>query len=148
MWEIIILGLVILTVIAMAIWREGVRPIIKKTKPQKVTVIREVKGGQTVDVEELATKIAQAVAATMSKELLDKLDNLQIQTVAGRAIQYDKEGAIEMDESIIPIAIEAAIDHVNVDGMAIEEEAEDKGLAAAKSKLANLLKRKKNKDDR
>jgi len=141
-WELIVLALIILGVIAMAVWREGVRPVMKKTKPQKVVVVREIQGSQTVDVEALAATVAKAVAETMSEKLLEKLDNLQIKTVAGQPIQYDKDGAIEMDESIIPIAVEAAVDAINVENMAEEREEEDQDLSAAKSKLASLFKKK------
>ena len=124
----------------MAIWREGASSVTKPAKSKKIVVVREV-GGQTIDVTEVATAVAKAVAETMSKELLSKLDNLQIQAVANKVIQYDKDGAIEIDESIIPVAIQTAIEHMNVEGMVKEQEIEDKGLASSKSKLASLLKR-------
>lgn len=141
MWEIIVVGTIILGVVAMAIWREGVSPAMKVAKPKKVTVIREI-NGQTIDVTEVATAVAKAVAETMSKELLDKLDNLQIKTAVDKAIRCDKDGPIELDESIIPVAMEALVDHINMDNVGEEEELEDKDLASSKSKLAKLLKGK------
>ena len=133
MWEAIVLSSLILVGFGTAILLT-----MRKHKAPKVTIVRqEVKG---VDIEELAIRVATAVAETMEKKLLDKLDRLGYTADrSGRIINEDGQ-RIEMDESIIPMAVDAAVDHVNLDNMAQEEETEDKGLAASKNKLARLKK--------
>ena len=49
---------------------------------------------------------------------------------------------IEIDESIIPIAVRSVVDQINLQGMAKEETCVDKDLADSKVRLANLLKKK------
>ncbi len=41
------------------------------------------------------------------------------------------------------MAVDTAVDHVNLEGMAVEEETEDKGLQESRSKLADLFRKKK-----
>ena len=68
-------------------------------------------------------------------------------------LQYSGDGKkisknelqIAIDESIIPVTIEATVDRINLEGMAKEETHQDSQLANSKAKLAMLLKKKENK---
>jgi hypothetical protein len=52
---------------------------------------------------------------------------------------------IAIDESIIPVAVDATVDHINLEGMAKEETHKDSTLADSKARLATLLKKKETK---
>lgn len=100
----------------------------RKTKRSNITIIQQQ---QEINLEDLATKVARAVA----KEILESL------AITGRQPLTREE--IQMDESVIPIAIETAIEVANLENMTKEEKVVDKGLKKSKSKLASILKRDK-----
>lgn len=125
----------------MVVWKHGVLSMAHRIKTPKVIVHNHSSG--TVDTETIAAIVAKAVAETVSKNLLDKLDKLQY-SGDGHKVSRD-ELQIAIDESIIPVTVDAVVDKINIDGMAKEETHEDSGLADSKAKLANLLKKKENK---
>ena len=112
----------------------------QRTKPTKVIIHKHT--NTDLDIEALATIVAKTVAETLSKNLLDKLDKLQY---SGEKKLTKDELQIVIDESIIPITVEATAEYTNLEGMAKEETLQDSELANSKTKLANLLKKKENK---
>jgi len=144
-WEFWILAALIVigfgVAIYMVVWKHGVLPMAHRTKTPKVIVHNHSTG--TVDTAELAAIVAKAVAESVSKNLLDKLEKLQY---SGEGRKLSKEELqIAINESIIPVNVDAMVDKINLDGMAKEETHEDTSLAGSKAKLANLLKKKENK---
>lgn len=123
MWEIALLGIVVLFL--------GVSIIVMAVKTKSP-------GTVTLDTSNLAEQIAKAVA----KEVREALRDLPRGGII-RARDLPTEGQIEMDESIVPMRVEAVATETNLQNMAKEEVKVDKDLADSKSKLANLLKKKK-----
>ena len=132
MWEFLLLAFLIAMGFGAAIL------MARKTKAPKVTLVQNQV--QNIDLEELATKVARAVAKEVAEEVVKKLPKGYAKTGT-----IDEFG-IEMDESLIPIAVETAVTEANLDGMAKEEKAIDKDLEKSKSKLAGILKKRKDKD--
>ena len=146
MWEFWILAALIVigfgVAIYMVVWKHGARSMAHRIKTPKVIVHNHSSTG-TVDTESIAAIVAKAVAESVSKNLLDRLEKLQY---SGEGRRLSKEELqIAIDESIIPVNVDAMVDKINIDGMAKEETHEDTGLAGSKAKLANLLKKKENK---
>ena len=150
-WTVCLLGLLILigfgVAIYMAEYHHGVfstdkkrrkKPVARKTKSSQVTIIRQEANG--IDIEELVAKVATAVASKVSEDMLKKIKELGYNLPARS--RREIEEAIKIDESIIPVAVESTVDHINLDKMATEEETKDEGLAKSKSKLAELLRKK------
>lgn len=145
MWEFWLLAALIVAgfgvAIYMVIWRHGEKTVAHRTKSPRVTIHQHT--ANSVDVEALASVVAKTVAETLSKKLLDKLDKLQYSS-GGKRITED-ELQITINESIIPVAVDAVAEKINLANMVKEETQEDTGLADAKARLANLLKKKENK---
>jgi len=144
-WEFWLLATLIVigfgVAIYMVIWKHGVRPVAQRTKAPRVILHQHT--ANSVDVEALAAAVAKTVTETLSKNLLDKLDKLQYSGGGKKLSQEELEIAI--NESIIPVSVEATVDHMNLEGMAKEETHQDNSLEASKAKLATLLKKKENK---
>ena len=137
MWEVGLLAFLIALGFGVAI------VMARKTKaPNKVTIVQNHEA-QNIDLEELATKVARAVAKEVAEEVLKKLPKGQIY----HGDSSDDFG-VDMDiDKIIPIAVDAAVAGTSLEGAVKEEKAIDKDLKKSKSKLAEVLKRKKAKDD-
>ena len=90
------------------------------------------KSNVAIDLEELATKVARAVAQEL-------LQNLPADVLARRKQDLD---LVEIDESIIPIAVDITTQETNLADKMEEEKVEDVSLGEKKSKLAKLLGRK------
>lgn len=125
MWEIWLLAVLIALGFGVA---------IGMARKYKIRTVQTNQG--SVDVEALAAAVAKAVA----QEVISKMPK------GGYSKGIDPEDAeIQMDESIIPVAVEAAVEASNLEGMAKEEKAVDKDLEKSKAKLAGILKKKGNK---
>ena len=122
----------------MTIWKHGAAAYMVSRRKNNVTVVKNIT--QEINVEALATKIAQTVAETISKNLLDKMGKIPYSP--NGSIDVQKEVAIAIDESIIPMTVQAIAEHTNLDNMGTEQITEEKGLADTKARLANLLKKK------
>lgn len=133
MWEFLLLAFLVAMGFGTAIL------MARKTKAPKVTLVQNQV--QNIDLEELATKVARAVAKEVAEEVVKKLPK------GYAATGTVEEMGIQMDESLIPIAIDTAVSEANLEGMAKEEKAVDKDLEKSKSKLAGILKRKKQEDN-
>lgn len=145
MWEFWVLATLIVigfgVAIYMTVWKHGAKSVAQRIKTPKIVVHQHTSNG--IDVEALAAAVAKTVAETLSKNLLDKLDQLQY-SGNGKKLSKD-ELKIAIDESIIPITVEATVDRINIEGMAKEETHQDADLKDSKAKLANLLKKKESK---
>ncbi len=130
MWELLILVFLIAMGFGVAIL------MARKTKRTNITVIQQA---SNIDLEELATKVARAVAKEVAKEVVK---NLPKGITSGKTAE---ELRIQMDESLIPLAIETAVTEANLEGMAKEEKVDDKDLEKSKSRLAKALLNKKKK---
>jgi hypothetical protein len=139
-WELLLLGGLIIGITTVAFIA------MRKTRPSEFASFG---GGQTVNADELAAKIAKAMGAEMRailKEFKEELKNLPVSRTSTGAYHSGSPsaaGGIQMDESLIPTKIETNADLKNLENMAKEEAVVDKGLSESKSKLASLLKRKK-----
>ena len=123
MWEVGLLAFLITLGFGVAI------VMARKTKAPKVTVVQN--RTQNIDLEELAIKVAKAVA----EEVIKKLPKGQL---------YSRHNGPEIDiDKVIPIAIDAAVAETNLQDAIKEEKAVDINLEKSKSKLAEILKRKK-----
>jgi len=123
MWEIVVLGVAILILGASALFMA-----IKS------------KSAGTINVD--STALAEAIAKAVAKELREVLRDLPRGGII-RARDLSSEDGIQMNEGIIPMKVEAIAAGTNMEGMAKEEVKVDKDLDSNKSKLANLLKKKK-----
>lgn len=132
MWEFFLLVFLIAVGFGIAIL------MVRKTKKANLTIIQQQ--ADSIDLEELATKVARAVAKEVAEEVIR---NLPKGFISGKAAE---ESSIQMDESLIPIAIETAITEANLESMTRKERAIDKDLEKSKSKLAGILKKRKDKD--
>ena len=131
MWEIPVLGILFLLTFGVAIY------MVTRTKRPEVTVVKHGDHVDT-DVEELAVRIAKAVATEVAKEFIEKLG-----TVGYHGSKQSPDiSDIQMDESIIPVNVTIDVGDINLDKMAKEKIQKDKGLEASKSKLASILKKK------
>lgn len=95
-----------------------------------------------ININELANAIAKILVPKVSREILDKIGHLRYDGV-NQMPPEEKGPAIEIDERIIPMQIDATAESVNIENSVKEEEAEDKGLEGSKDKLASLWRRKK-----
>lgn len=130
MWEVGLLAFLIALGFGVAII------MARKTKAPKVTIVQSQ--AQNIDLEELAIKVARAVA----EEVLKKLPK-------GQVVHADTIDNIGVDmniDKIIPIAIDAAVAEINLEGVVKEEKAIDKDLEKSKSRLAEILKQRKDKE--
>lgn len=132
MWEFLLLAFLVATGFGTAIL------MARKTKAPKVTLVQNQV--QNIDLEELATKVARAVAKEVAEEVVKKLPKGYARTGTVEELE------IQMDESLIPIAINTAVSEANLEGMVKEEKAIDKDLEKSKSKLAGILKKRKDDD--
>lgn len=150
-WTVFLLGLLILVgfgvAIYMAIYHHGTHPVRKKEVPRKnkatqVTIVRQEANG--IDIEELVARVATAVASKVSEDMIEKIKELGQYVPVGQRAAFNQQlaNAIEIDESIIPMAIETEAVATNLENMVTEEETKDEGLSKSKSKLAELLKKK------
>ncbi len=140
-WEIIFLGVLILTL--------GVSAIIMaaRSKSSSTTIVQ----GGGVDVEKLAASVASAVGKEMAAQMTEQLREIMENLPAGARVRQMRVGdvsetVIEMDESIIPIRLGDKEIQGSLEGMAKEEIKVDKDLNKSKSKLQALLGKKKNKE--
>lgn len=110
-------------------------------QPQQFTSYRTVpeKG---IDIEDLVLRVAKAVAIEVGKEMREALKETTIRAGYG---PYDSvnPAAIQIDESVIPMDLQTNVQATNLERMTKEETAVDKDLKKSKSKLANILGRKK-----
>lgn len=131
MWEVGLLAFLITLGFGVAI------VMARKTKAPKITVVQNQ--AQNIDLEELATKVARAVAKEVAEEVVKKLPKGQVfHGSTGDGINID----LDIDK-VIPIAVDAAVEETHLQNAVKEEKAIDKGLEKSKSKLAGILKRKK-----
>lgn len=137
-WEILLLGGLILVITTVAFIA------MRKTRPSEFATFG---GGQSVNADELAAKIAKAMGAELReilKEFKTELARLPRGSSPGAYIVDDIAAPnISMDESIIPTTVKTDADTKNLENMAKKEAVVDKDLGKSKSKLADLLKRKK-----
>ena len=96
-----------------------------------------------LDTDELARKIAKAIGAEFRAALRDELKNLQLSSPVTSYTHNTQSEGITMDERIIPMAVKTNADLSNLENMATEEMSIDKDLKKSKSKLKDLLKKKK-----
>jgi hypothetical protein len=115
------------------------RTMATRTKSNPITVIKSNRSD--IDIEILAMKIAEAVATRVAQEFIDKLGTVGY--IGSRQSPKDIEGAVCMDESIIPININITGIDTDIDMGVVEETKIDSSLSTSKSKLTELLKRKK-----
>lgn len=105
----------------------------RKTKAQQVIVQQS-----QVDPTEIAKAVAQAMTAELQKVLKEQGPI----GLAKRVAQADDD-VVKMDESIIPMEEKIDVTEANLDNMGTEEAVKDEGLAASKSKLASIMKKRK-----
>lgn len=97
-----------------------------------------------VDLESLIAKVAAAIGTQMSETIKEALKDLP----KGSVVHYregKEESEIQIDERVIPIKVSTDAIETNLEEMAKTETKEDKNLDSAKSKLAAMLKKKKEK---
>ena len=131
-WEILLLGCLIcvITIVAFIAMR--------KTKPSEFSSFRTQTG---IDADELATKIAKAIAVEL-RTLLKELPNFAIPSINSHHVN-DEEFLISIDDSLIPTKIVTDADLSNLKKVIKDEIQVDKDLDKSKAKLAQFLKRKK-----
>lgn len=118
----------------VVLWKNGEAPY---------TMPKIVKANKSpININELANAIAKILVPKVSREILDKIGHLRYDGV-NQMPPEEKGPAIEIDERIIPMQIDATAESVNIENSVKEEEAEDKGLEGSKDKLASLWRRKK-----
>jgi len=97
-----------------------------------------------IDGEQLE-KIAEKMAITIGKELAKALSGgVSVSTKSTgfkSSGQIQDIGGVSIDESIIPMKVEATLSSTSKE-LGKEEKSEDKGLSDSKKKLANLFKKK------
>ena len=109
------------------------------------TIVNKIKTETALDIETLVAKVAAAVGEQMSDKLKDALKDIPAGKVEYRQGKNPGEFEIEIDERIIPMNISAETIEGNLEKIANEETQVDDNLKQAKSKLAALLKKKKEK---
>jgi hypothetical protein len=141
-WEILLLGGLILTIATIAFI--AMRKI-------KATEFSSFKNGSSIDQDELTQKIVQAISTEMHTIFLELKEELKKISIPQQPIYGYSDDAtkttdnISMDESIIPTTIIAKTDLSNLENMAKENKQVDKDLEKSKSKLANLMEKKRRK---
>ena len=126
MWEVGLLAFLIALGFGVAIL------MARKTKVPKVIVQNQV---QNIDLEELAIRVARAVAEEVIKNL-----------PKGQAIHAETidDIGVDMDiDKIIPITIDTGVAETNLEGAVKQEKAVDKNLKKSKSKLAEIFNKTK-----
>jgi len=144
MWIYITLGALVLigfgAALFMAGWKEGARSVVAR-RTRNITTIK------SGNVEELVVKIIKQLAPALAEQMAEKFaEKISIQVVSAPGVGHlhrdtDRDN-IKIDERIIPVSMNVDVETENLEGMVKEEETEDKGLAASKSKLAGLFKKK------
>lgn len=110
---------------------------IKNITPAQIKI-------DNVDFENLIAKVAVAIGTQMSETIKEVLKDLP----KGNVVHYregKEESEIQIDESIIPIKMSAEAIETNLENMTETETTQDKDLDQAKSRLAAMLKKKKEK---
>ena len=115
---------------------------MRKTKASELASFGASKTSPPLDIQALATAIAQAMGTEL-REILKEIP-------AGAILRHKQVGAIsetiiQIDDSIIPMKVESNIQEVNLENLGKKEKKVDKGLDKSKSKLAGLLKNKRSK---
>lgn len=135
MWELVVLGCLILFITGIA---------MRKHRSE----FNSFSSGLTVDTDELAEKVRREVGKEFRaalKELRDDLAKLEIGN-SRCAIHHSNRviplADIEIDESIIPVNLKVEVESTNIDSATREQKVVDKGLEKSKSKLAALRKGK------
>lgn len=92
-----------------------------------------------IDVEDLITKVAKAVA----KEVAIEFSNRPSPSFTQKSSTFnDSETSVEIDDSIIPMKVDVELIEANIQSKVSVEETVDIDLQKSKSKLASILKKK------
>jgi len=96
-----------------------------------------------IDIEDLVLRVAKAVATEVGKEMREALKEMPASVIHHTRAVTASESGIKIDESVIPMDLQTNVQATNLERMTKKETAVDKDLKKSKSKLANILGRKK-----
>lgn len=98
----------------------------------------QVINNQQIDIEDLITRVAKAVAKELASEFSKRPVNLGEYPTHTQIPQ-----TIDIDESIIPAKLDIEIANTNIQSKVSKEKTIDKNLTESKNKLASILKKNK-----
>jgi len=135
-WIVVLVAILVALgygVALVVLWKHGEAPFAmpKKTKAAQ----------RPINIEELANAIAKILAPRVSQEVLDKLGHLRYHS-SNQTPPEEQRPAVEIDERIIPMQINATAESVNIENSVTEKVADDAQLEKSKDKLASLWRRK------
>lgn len=124
--ELLLLGLII----------TGLTYMATRTKANNITF-------DGLNIDNLVDKLAKAIAKEIAKELNNKTLVNKDYYNTKEAIMNDINSSIQMDNSVIPMKIDTSKLESNIENLTKEEVTIDKDLEKNKTKLASLMKKKK-----
>lgn len=130
-WESVGLGLVILG-LGFSVY------MASRSKPNNITF-------NGLDLTHLIDQLAKAIGKEVADQLAAKgMGRVSFDKGAWiNSVRAEADEAISMDDSIIPMKVDTSKLEANLDNMAKQEVAVDNDVKKNKSKLADLMKKKK-----
>ena len=106
----------------------------------------------SVDTTRIIAEISDQLTKTIRQEIKNLLSEMKQELINSRServygtLVNTGRGQVSMDESIIPTNVSIDVEATNITGAATEEKVVDTKLGEAKSRLAGVLNRRKEKE--